>query len=79
MKIASIKMLVNNYSIEQLELAAEEMYNEQPLPFEVEGAHEGEKLTHILAAIEILKDMSNGNSYQISLRNYAARVRNSIN
>ncbi len=79
MKVASIKLLIDNYTIEQLQQAEETLYNEAPLPIEVEGKDEGEKLTHILAAIEILKDMTNGNDYKTALRNYSSRVRNSIN
>ena len=79
MKIASIKLLVDTYSIDQLRAAEEALYNEQPLSIEVEGADEGEKLTHILAAIEILQDMAKGNDYKTALRNYSSRVRNSIN
>lgn len=78
MKVAAIKPLVENYTIEQLRLAEESLYNEEPLPFLVEGADEGEKLTHILAAIEILQDMAKGNDYKTALRNYSARVRKSI-
>lgn len=79
MKVACIKPLVETYSIEQLQAAEQALYNEQPLAIEVEGADEGEKLTHILAAIEILKDMAQGADYKTALRNYSSRVRNSIN
>lgn len=79
MKVASIKLLVDNYSLDQLILAEEALYNEEPLSIEVEGADEGEKLTHVLAAIEILKDMAKGSDYKTALRNYSSRVRNSIN
>ena len=79
MKIASIKLLVDNYSIDQLILAEEALYSEEPLSIEVDGADEGEKLTHILAAVEILKDMAKGTDYKTALRNYSSRVRNSIN
>lgn len=79
MKVAAIKPLVETYTIEQLEIAEQALYDEQPLTIEVEGADEGEKLTHILAAIEILKDMATGADYKTALRNYSSRVRNSIN
>ena len=79
MKVASIKVLVDTYNIEQLRAAEEALYNEESLSIEVEGADEGEKLTHILAAIEILQDMAKGNDYKTALRNYSSRVRNSIN
>jgi hypothetical protein len=79
MKVASIKSLVELYNLEQLQAAEQALYNEQPLNIEVEGADEGEKLTHILAAMEILKDMAQGADYKTALRNYSSRVRNSIN
>jgi len=78
MKVAAIKPLVDNYSIDQLREAEEDLYNEAPLSIEVDGADEGEKLTHILAAIEILHDMAKGIDYKMALRNYSSRVRNSI-
>jgi len=78
MKVAAIKPLVESYSIEELRIAEEALYNEQTLPFDIDGADEGEKLTHILAAIEILQDMAKGNDYKTALRNYSARVRKSI-
>ena len=79
MKVAAIKVLVDTFTIEQLHEAEEALYNEQILPIEVEGTDDGEKLTHILAAIEILHDMAKGNDYKTALRNYSSRVRNSIN
>jgi hypothetical protein len=79
MKVAAIKVLVDSYTIDQLRSAEEALYNEQPLSIEVEGADEGEKLTHVLAAIEILQDMAKGHDYKTALRNYSSRVRNSIN
>jgi hypothetical protein len=79
MKVACIKPLVEAYNIEQLQTAEQALYDEQPLAIDVEGADEGEKLTHILAAIEILKDMAQGADYKTALRNYSSRVRNSIN
>lgn len=79
MKVAAIKPLVETYNIEQLKEAEQNLYDEKPMAIEVEGADEGEKLTHILAAIEILTDMNKGADYKTALRNYSARVRNSIN
>lgn len=79
MQIPVIKKLVANYNIEQLFAAETALLEETPLPFEVVGKDEGEKLTHILAAIEILKDMQYNDVDEITaLRNYFQRVRNSI-
>lgn len=79
MKVAAIKALVETYTIEQLLAADEDLCEEKPLTIEVEGADEDEKLTHILAAIEILTDMRKGTDYKTALRNFSARVRSSIN
>lgn len=78
MKIPAIKKLVETYSIEELEAAEQALYNEETPTIEVEGSDEGEQLTHILAAIEILKQIQNGEEFKNALRNYTQRVRNSI-
>jgi hypothetical protein len=79
MKLPAIKKAVE-YSIEQLKEAEEALYNEQPLKIEIEGDDDGEKLTHILAAIFVKTDMTeNNHDLNTSIRNYAVRVRNSIN
>jgi len=79
MQIAIIKHLHENHSIEELKLAEEAMYEEQTPAILVEGKDEGEKLTHILAAIHILEDMQKNNlDARTALRNYTQRVRNSI-
>ena len=79
MKFPAIKKAVE-YSIEQLKEAEEALYNEQPLKIEIEGDDDGEKLTHILAAIFVKTDMAeNNHDLNTSVRNYAVRVRNSIN
>lgn len=79
MKIPEIKKLVESNSIEDLVKAEEAILEEQPLAIEVGGADEGEQLTHVMAAIWILKDMaSTGNDFKSSLRTYTQKVRNSI-
>jgi len=80
MQLPEIKRLVETYKVEELQLAEEALMNEQPLAITVEGKDEGEQLTHILAAIDILSDMQkNGLDARTALRNYTQRVRNSIN
>jgi hypothetical protein len=79
MKIPVIKKLVESHSVEELISAEEALVEEQPLPFEVEGDDEGEKLTHILAAIFILEKMKTSNAdFKTALREYTRRVRESI-
>ncbi len=79
MQIAIIKHLHENHTLDELRLAEEAMYEEQIPAIHVDGKDEGEKLTHILAAINILEDMEKNNiDARTALRNYTQRVRNSI-
>lgn len=79
MQIAVIKHLSEIYPIEVLQKAEEALLEEQTPEIVVEGKDEGEKLTHVLAAIAILEDVKkNGVDYRTALRNYTQRVRNSI-
>lgn len=80
MKIPAIKKAVENCSLEDLRKAEQDLYEELPLTIDIEGDDEGEKLTHILAAISILEDMQkNSRDFKDALRAYTQRVRNSIN
>lgn len=78
MKIAVIKKLAENFSLEELKAAEAAFYEEQEPAIEVEGEDEGEKLTHVLSAIAILEDMATGTEFKTALRNYSQRVRNSL-
>lgn len=80
MKIPAIKKAVETHPLEHLKAAEAALYDESELSIEIEGADEGEKLTHVLAAIAILEDMQqNGTEFKDALRAYTQRVRNSIN
>ena len=79
MKIPVIKKLLEAHSLESLQQAENNLYEGEALGIEVKGEDEGEQLTHIMAAIEILKDMAeNGHDAKTALRNYTKRVRDSI-
>lgn len=78
MKIPAIKKLVESYTIDELKKAEEALYDEQSIDIDVDGEDEGEKLTHILAAIDILSEMEKGTEFTQALRNYTQRVRKSI-
>ncbi len=79
MQIPVIKKIVELYTIEQLKVAEENLLNETPLGIEIEGKDEGEKLTHILAAIFIKEYMlQHGADYPSALRAYTLKVRSSI-
>lgn len=78
MKIPAIKKLVETYAVDELKKAEDAIYNEQKPAIEIEGDDEGEQLTHVLAAIEILEQMKQGKDFKTALRDYTQRVRKSI-
>ncbi|HEX2901180.1 MAG TPA: hypothetical protein VHS96_15785 [Bacteroidia bacterium] len=80
MKLPEIKKLVENHDLATLAAAEEQLMEGEPLGIEVGGADEGEQLTHIIAAMEILRDVQeNGTDLKDALRSYTKRVRDSIN
>lgn len=79
MKISVIKSLVENNTINQLKQVEEQICNGDALSIAVEGADDGEKLTHVLAAIDILTTVENENmDIRTAMRAFSERVRNSI-
>ncbi len=80
MKIPAIRRLVEGQPLHKLIEAEEALIEERDLPFEVEGSDEGEKLTHIIAAIWILDKMKTEHlDFKEALRGYTQKVRESIN
>lgn len=66
-------------SLEVLRQAEEDLLEEKTLQIEVGGDDEGEKLTHIFAAIYILEQIQNeGMEFKQALRAYTQKVRTSI-
>ena len=79
MKLPVIRSLAEKHSVAELKRAEEAILNEQAPNIDVEGADEGEKLTHVISAIAVKEDMAaNGVELRVALRNYAERVRKSI-
>ena len=79
MKIPAVKQLVETYPVEVLRKAEDDLVEERPLEIEVIGEDEGEKLTHIYAAIFILDKMQQENlDFKTALREYTKKVRESI-
>lgn len=79
MKLPAIKKLVETYSLEELQQAELHLMEGETLLIEAEGADEGEQLTHILGAIDILQRVQLENKDpKIALREFFERVRNSI-
>lgn len=80
MNVAAIKKAVELYNLDELRKAEDDLLNEQALSIEIEGQDEGEKLTHILAAIFCKHEMHHaGINLNQALRLYSQRVRSSIN
>ncbi|UII31302.1 hypothetical protein LVD17_23705 [Fulvivirga ulvae] len=79
MKIPEIKRLVENNTIEELIAAEEALINEEEPAVEINGADEGEKLTHVFAAIYIINKIKDDNvDFKTALRDYTGKVRESI-
>ncbi|AIZ62681.1 hypothetical protein PK28_01485 [Hymenobacter sp. DG25B] len=79
MKIPAIKQLVETQTLDALVAAEEALLEEQQPAFEVPGEDEGEKLTHVFAAIFILNHMrDSGSEFKDALREYTKKVRVSI-
>lgn len=79
MKVPAIKKLVETQTIESLRQAEELLIDEQQPDFEIEGADEGEQLTHVFGAIWILNHMQDNNTdFKTALREFTQKVRISI-
>ncbi|WP_242921865.1 DUF6952 family protein [Pontibacter liquoris] len=79
MKVPVIKTLVETQNLEALVAAEEAILEEQTPEITVEGADEGEQLTHVMAAIWILNHMQDHNTdFKTALREYTKKVRVSI-
>ena len=80
MKIPEIKRLVESYTMEELAAAEGQISNEETPTIEVRGEDDGEKLTHVIAAVYIIERMnSEGIAFKAALREYTSKVRESIN
>lgn len=79
MKIPAIKKLVENYTLEDLEIAENDLSEGCQISIDVDGEDEGEQLTHIIAASWILQKMKDEHvDFKTALREYTTKVRKSI-
>ncbi len=79
MKIPVIKKIVETYKLDELYQAEKDLMDEKELVIEVEGKDDGEKLTHVLAALWIIERMNNSSvDFMTALREYTQKVRDSI-
>lgn len=79
MKLPAIKKLVETYTLNECKAAEEALLEGQTPAILVEGDDEGEQLTHILGAIDVLERVQNENKdVRTALREFFDRVRSSI-
>lgn len=79
MKLSAIKKLVDSAREADLISAERALRNLQIPSLEVDGEHEGEQLTHVLAARFIQNQMvENGLDYVAALRIFLSKVRTSV-
>lgn len=79
MKIPVIKKIVETYKLDELYQAEKDLMDEKELAIEVEGKDDGEKLTHVLAALWIIERMRDSSvDFMVALREYTQKVRDSI-
>jgi len=80
MKPSEIKRLAETYSAEQLQAAELCILEETALPenLVIEGEDDGERLTHISAALFVLGEVAKGALIKDAIRAFSARVRESI-
>lgn len=79
MKIPAIKKLVEAYEPALLVEAENKIIEGENINIEVEGEDDGEKLTHIIAALWIQQTMKSQNlEFKDALREYTKKVRTSI-
>jgi hypothetical protein len=79
MNVSAIKKLVEGVSVAELKQAEADLINERALQIEVEGADDGEKLTHIFAAIWILDKMNtDGLGFTTACAQYTKKLWESI-
>lgn len=79
MNTPEVKRLATEHTLEELKNAENALLEEAPLPFLVNGADEGERLTHIFSAIWVLEQMRDQNiELSLAIRELTKKVRSSI-
>jgi hypothetical protein len=79
MNIQVIKQLAETVELDILAQCEEALLEDEPLPMDIQGQDAAERLTNVMAAIWIKKDMQkSGSDLRTALRNYTQKVRKSI-
>lgn len=78
MKLPEVKRLASTHTVEELKAAEAAILDELEPAIEVGGEDEGEQLTHIIGAMDVLAGVSAGETFTNAFRAFAQRVRDSI-
>jgi len=79
MNFEAVRILVENYTADQLTEAEHELIRGEEPSIAVKGNDASEKLTHLLAAVYVLEQMKyQGTEFSTALRQYVLQVRESI-
>jgi hypothetical protein len=78
MKLPVIKQLSEQYTLDILRKAEEDLLETGTPGIVVDGDDEGEQLTHILGAIWVLEQIEQGVPARDALRAFAQKVRTSV-
>ena len=75
MKIAEVKRLVTEHTLEIIDQAVLSFEQEKKNDLNVAGADDGEKMSYLLAASFVRKKMDQGLDLNSAVREYSKRVR----
>lgn len=75
MKIAEVKRLATSYTVEQIEAAVTAFETERKNDLQVDGENDGEKMSHLLAASFVRRQIDKGLDLNSAVREYSKRVR----
>ncbi|MEM9673095.1 MAG: hypothetical protein ACFB15_12535 [Cyclobacteriaceae bacterium] len=79
MNSEAVRILVENYTVDQLTEVEQEIIRGEEPSISVKGEDASEKLTHLLAAVNVLEQMkSEGTEFSAALRQYVLQVRESF-
>jgi len=77
--LTAIIELVERYNNHELQQAEADLVEDRPTTILIQGADQGEQLTHVLAALWVVQYIKESDcSVPDAVRAYAYRVRNSI-
>ncbi len=78
MKIPAIRKLAEEHNLRELEAAETALLEGQEPNIDVPGDDEGERLTHVMAALWVKRAIHDGTEPSAAIRAYTEKVRKSI-